>query len=80
MSNSLNKKEVDWIIAALSDFYWNKGGKSWGRKLKDPYHHLFFVMIWNKRGCCLVLSEEKKNLGKESLSPMVMKHEVGGIS
>lgn len=34
VSITLNKDEVAWIVHILSDFYWNKGGETWGKTKK----------------------------------------------
>lgn len=46
-SISLDKNEVGWLLDALEDFYWRKGG------IPSAKHFLG----WNKRGMYMVLSE-----------------------
>lgn len=58
MSISLKKEEVNWLIEALSDFYWNQGGKTWGKNMKRKTH-LFMALGWNQRHQYIVTSEEK---------------------
>lgn len=40
VSISLVKEDVAWLVEALKDFYWRKGGKYWGNNKMGRNHKL----------------------------------------
>lgn len=69
MSIGFNKSEVKWVVEAFSDFFWLKGGTTWGKKLLGGTRHLFVVRGWNKRGRYLVMMEERGKSLKRIFNP-----------
>lgn len=69
ISIALNESEVKWLVEALNDFYWLKGGATWAKKLIGDTRKLFIVLCWNRRGRILVLSEENGRSVKRIFIP-----------
>lgn len=49
----LENKDIRWIVEALVDFYWRKGGKSWEKQINGDKHNLFIALGRNGGGVFL---------------------------
>lgn len=43
VSISLEEENVVWLVEAFEDFYWRKGGKSWGKHTTEKNRKLWMT-------------------------------------
>lgn len=69
VSISFWKDEVKWLLGALWNFYWTKGGKAWGWNKGDRNHNFWVALGRNRKGRFLVLIEEKGKAVRQLFIP-----------